>query len=740
MSSTRDSPRARFVKMRMSKRHRNERTREEWRVHTLRSIVCLFAAVVVSLTLTAAASADVAFTRAWGWGVVDGAPQFETCTSTSTCQRGSPGGGAGQLDYPEGVATGPSGDVYVTDYANYRIDEFSAAGAFIEAYGWGVVDGAPHFETCTSASTCQPGSAGNGAGQLDYPVAIATGPSGDVYVAEENGDRIEEFSAVGVFIRAIGMGGHGAGQLLDPLGVAIGPSGDVYVTDGNARIDEFSAAGAFIKAYGWGVLDGASRFETCTTTCQEGLHGAGAGEFYDPTGVATDRSGHVYVADSADYRIDEFSAAGAFIKAYGWGVVDGASHFESCTSTSVCQAGIGGAGAGQFNNTADPVGLATDGSGDVYAAAEDNERIDEFSAAGAFIGAYGWGVLDNASQFETCTSTSTCRAGLSTGGAGAFNYPHGVATDCSGDVYAADSADNRIEEFGGTVPCPPTAVRAVSGSTTTATGSLTVTFTLGADTGSTSQTASCTSSNGGLTETGTHSGASVAAITVASVTTGKTYTCTVTAANARGPSLASAPSLPVIVGSSAAPTGVRAVSGSTTTATGSLIVTFTLGADNGSAITSQIAKCTSSNGGVTETGTHSGASAAAITVASLTTGKTYTCTVTATNPRGTSLASAPSPSVTIGAPAAPTGVSAARVASGQLQVTFTPGANNGSTTTSYTASCASTNGGATGAAAGSASPLTVSGLTAGKSYRCTVTAMNARGTGPTSSASSVVTA
>jgi hypothetical protein len=80
-----------------------------------------------------------------------------------------------------------------------------------------------------------------------------------------------------------------------------------------------------------------------------------------------------------------------------------------------------------------------------------------------------------------------------------------------------------------------------------------------------------------------------------------------------------------------------------------LTVTFTLGADNGSAIASQTARCTSSNGGVTKTGTHSGASAAAITVASVTTGKTYTCTVTATNARGASLASAPSLPVTVGA-------------------------------------------------------------------------------------------
>ena len=123
----------------------------------------------------------------------------------------------------------------------------------------------------------------------------------------------------------------------------------MYVTDdGNKRIEEFSAAGAFIKAYGWGVGDGASQFETCTSDCQAGIRGGGAGQFYHPNDVAVDGSGDVYVADSENKRIEEFSAAGAFVKAYGWGVSDGMSKFETCTST--CQAGIAGDGAGEFDS------------------------------------------------------------------------------------------------------------------------------------------------------------------------------------------------------------------------------------------------------------------------------------------------------------------------------------------------------------------------------------------------------
>jgi len=231
-----------------------------------------------------------------------------------------------------------------------------------------------------------------------------------------------------------------------------------------------------------------------------------------------------------------------------------------------------------------------------------------------------------------------------------------------------------------------------------------------------------------------------APITVDGVATGDTYTCTVTATNAAGAGAASTASDPVIVGSPAAPTAVKAVSQSTTTTTGSLTVKFAIGTDNGSAITNQTATCVSSNGGPTETGSNAGPTAAPITVDGVTTGDAYTCTVTATNIRGGGLESVPSLPVIVGSPAAPTGVTAAPVGSGEIEVSFTPGANNGSPMTSYTASCASSNSGVVGATSGAASPLIVMGLTAGDTYTCRVTAANTRGTSLTSDASAAVTA
>ena len=72
---------------------------------------------------------------------------------------------------------------------------------------------------------------------------------------------------------------------------------------------------------------------------------------------------------------------------------------------------------------------------------------------------------------------------------------------------------------------------------------------------------------------------------------------------------------------------------------------------------------------------------------------------------------------------------------GELSITFSAPAANGSAIFSYSATCKSSDGGATKSASASASPITVGGLTTGVNYACTVTATNSRGTGLASAAS-----
>jgi hypothetical protein len=242
-----------------------------------------------------------------------------------------------------------------------------------------------------------------------------------------------------------------------------------------------------------------------------------------------------------------------------------------------------------------------------------------------------------------------------------------------------------------------------------------------------------TPANGGQTARG-----SASPVTVTGLHGGDTYTFTVVATNAVGTGPASSASnavtLPAVPG---AP-----VIGTATAGNAQASVSFTPPAGNGgSAVTSYTVTAadgtTSANGGQTATGT-----ASPITVTGLTNGDRYTVTVTATNAAGTGPPSAASNAITPATvPDAPV-IGTATAGNAQASLSFTPPVNNGgSDVTGYTVTAADgttpANGGQT--ATGTASPITVTGLTNGDRYTFAVTATNAAGTGPASAASNTVT-
>jgi DNA-binding beta-propeller fold protein YncE len=104
--------------------------------------------------------------------------------------------------------------------------------------------------------------------------------------------------------------------------------------------------------------------------------GEGSGQCHLPIGIAVSaKSGHVYVADQSNNRIDEFSAFGEFVDAWGWGVKDGTAALQTCTSA--CREGLAGAGSGQFGTGAQ--GVALDSAGDVYVVDRSNHRVEKFN-------------------------------------------------------------------------------------------------------------------------------------------------------------------------------------------------------------------------------------------------------------------------------------------------------------------------------------------------------------------------
>jgi tripartite motif-containing protein 71 len=103
---------------------------------------------------------------------------------------GSFGTGAGQFDYPEGLAVDGTG-VYVVDQ---RIQQFDSTGTFVQMWGWGVADGAAALQTCSAS--CHTGVAGSGDGQFSSPLGIVAS-GGSVLVSDNLNHRLQQFSPAG---------------------------------------------------------------------------------------------------------------------------------------------------------------------------------------------------------------------------------------------------------------------------------------------------------------------------------------------------------------------------------------------------------------------------------------------------------------------------------------------------------------------------------------------------------------
>ena len=198
------------------------------------------------------------------------------------------------------------------------------------------------------------GAPGKDPGQLDQPRGIAVDQQGNVYVADTGSHRIEVFKNDGTPLRTIGTFGSAAGQFNEPHGVAVDAQGNLYVADTwNARIAKFDATGTFVKSWGEGKQEfGEGRRATMTDGTEAGNATEPLG-FFGPRGIAVDKQGNVYIADTGNKRIVVTDGNGTFL--YQWGHA--------------------GSEPGAFN---EPVGIAVDGQGSVYVADTWNGRVQVF--------------------------------------------------------------------------------------------------------------------------------------------------------------------------------------------------------------------------------------------------------------------------------------------------------------------------------------------------------------------------
>lgn len=194
--------------------------------------------------------------------------------AVSVLNVGSPGGLG--LSNPFGVAVDGSGDVYIADYRNNRVVVVTAAGAASVLSTGSLTPGS----LCTSTALCGPSG-------------VALDSAGDVYIADNNNNRMVEVTAAGV-ASVMNVGSPGGLRLSTPFAVAADGAGDVFITDmGNSRVLEVTAAGVTsVVSIG---------------SVQKGTYGNGT-IMYLPMGVAVDAMGDVYIADTGNSRVVEASS------------------------------------------------------------------------------------------------------------------------------------------------------------------------------------------------------------------------------------------------------------------------------------------------------------------------------------------------------------------------------------------------------------------------------------------------
>ena len=354
------------------------------------------------------------------------------------------------FNLPNGAAVDSSGNVYVADTHNNKIRKVSTAGVVTTLAGSG-----------SSGSTDGTGTAA----MFNGPMGVAVDASGNVYVADENNNKIRKVTSAGVVTTFAGSGSFGAADgtgtaasFENPMGVAVDASGNVYVADSsNNKIRKVTSAGVVTTLAGsgsWGSTDApgtAASFEcpagvtvdassnvyvadtynnkirkvtsagVVTTLAGSGswasTDGTGtAASFYFPSGVTADASGNVYVADSSNNKIRKVTSAGVVTTFAGSG------SYGSTDETGT---------AASFDN---PTGVAVDLSGNVYVADENNNKIRKVTSARVVTTFAGSGMTGS-------------NDGLATGIIASFNGPSGAAVDASGNVYVADQGNHNIRKI-----------------------------------------------------------------------------------------------------------------------------------------------------------------------------------------------------------------------------------------------------------------------------------------------------
>lgn len=308
-------------------------------------------------------------------------------------------GTAAQFSNPWGVAVDTAGNIFVGDYVNDTIRKITPAAVVSTLAG----------------TAAHPGSAdGTGAAAwFNGPSSAAADPSGNVYIADTSNNTIRKITWDGIVTTLAGMAGtsgatngsSASARFNLPAGVVFDVNGNVYVTDaGNNMIRKIATSGVVTTVAG-----------------TAGAHGFTDGPgnvalFNDPTGLAIDTAGNLYVTDTGNNTIRSITPAGFVTTLAGAAGITGSAD---------------GTGAAAHFNA--PQAIAVDSAGNLYVADTLNNTVREISASGAVTTLAGL-----AGTFGLNDGTGT---------AARFFRPNGLALDGLGNAYVADTANHAIREI-----------------------------------------------------------------------------------------------------------------------------------------------------------------------------------------------------------------------------------------------------------------------------------------------------
>ncbi len=231
----------------------------------------------------------------------------------------------------------------------------------------------------------------NGVYVTRWPVAhawdVAVAPDGSLFVLRKDDARIEHFTDTGVSLGEFGAAGSADGQMSGPYGIAVDLHGHVLVADaGNHRIQKFALDGTFLGK--WGVAGGQ------------------IGQLQFPTKVAVDALGDVFVTDQGNGRIYRFNESGALTT---WWYLGGPFNMPLAIN----------------------YGLAVEPGGNVYVVIA-NDRIDKYTASGAFLARWGGDGSGPGEYYNALT----------------------VALDAANNVFVTDGSLCKVTKYGKEPPVP----------------------------------------------------------------------------------------------------------------------------------------------------------------------------------------------------------------------------------------------------------------------------------------------